>query len=107
MLQGLVVCGVCGERMTVRYRQWQGRLWPECVCQKNSVRHGEPLCQLITGAPMDEAIGRLLVEAVTPMALEVALNVQQQFQERWEETDRLRRQQVERARYEAARSGPS
>jgi DNA invertase Pin-like site-specific DNA recombinase len=101
LLQGLVVCGVCGERMTVRYRQGQGRLWPEYVCQKNSVRHGEPLCQLITGAPIDEAIGRLLVEAVTPMALEVALNVQQQLQERWEETDRLRRQQVERARYEA------
>jgi hypothetical protein len=35
------------------------------------------------------------------MALEVALGVQQELQERWEETDRLRRQQVERARYDA------
>jgi DNA invertase Pin-like site-specific DNA recombinase len=102
LLQGLVLCGVCGERMTVRYRQGQGHLWPEYVCQKNLVRHGAPLCQLLAGgASIDEAVGRLLVETVTPMALEVALSVQQELEVRWEDTDRLRRQQVERARYEA------
>jgi DNA invertase Pin-like site-specific DNA recombinase len=101
LLQGLVLCGRCGERMTVRYRQGHGRLWPEYVCQKNAIRHAEPLCQNLAGATIDEAVGHLLVEAVTPMALEVALSVQQELQVRWEETDRLRRQQVERARYEA------
>jgi DNA invertase Pin-like site-specific DNA recombinase len=101
LLQGLVLCGRCGERMTVRYRQGHGRLWPEYVCQKHAIRHAEPLCQTLTGAPIDEAVGRLLVEAVTPMALEAALHVQQELQTRWEETDRLRRQQVERARYDA------
>jgi hypothetical protein len=29
LLQGLVLCGICGDRMTVRYRQGRGRLWPE------------------------------------------------------------------------------
>jgi hypothetical protein len=101
LLQGLVLCGVCGERMTVRYRRGHGRLWPEYVCQKNGIRHGEPLCQILAGASIDEVVGRLLIEAVTPMALEAALTVQQELQGRWEETDRLRRQQVERARYDA------
>jgi DNA invertase Pin-like site-specific DNA recombinase len=101
LLQGLVLCGVCGERMTVRYHQGHGRLWPDYVCQKNAIRHAQPLCQVLAGAPIDDAVGRLLVEAVTPMALEVALGVQQELQVRWEETDRLRRQQVERARYDA------
>jgi DNA invertase Pin-like site-specific DNA recombinase len=101
LLQGLVLCGVCGERMTVRYRQGHGRLWPDYVCQKNAIRHAEPLCQVLAGASIDDAVGHLLVEAVTPMALEAALSVQQELQGRWEETDRLRRQQVERARYEA------
>jgi hypothetical protein len=41
------------------------------------------------------------MEAVTPVTLEVALAVQQELQCRLEEADRLRRQQVERARYEA------
>ena len=43
----------------------------------------------------------LLVEAVSPVALEVALTVQQELQSRLEEADRLRLQQVERAQYEA------
>ena len=64
------------------------------------VYNGQPICQTIPGASIDEAIGELLVEAVTPMALEVALTVQQELQSRCDETDRLRRQQVERSRYE-------
>ena len=42
------------------------------------------------------------MEVVTPMSLEVALNVQQELQRRFEQTDRIRRQQVERAQYEAS-----
>jgi hypothetical protein len=41
------------------------------------------------------------VEAVSPVALEVALSVQQELQCRIEEADRLRQKQVERAQYEA------
>jgi hypothetical protein len=40
------------------------------------------------------------VEAVSPVALEVALTVQQELQSRLEEADRLRQKQVERAQYE-------
>jgi hypothetical protein len=46
------------------------------------------------------AVGALLVETVTPLALEVAL-IQQEMQSRWDEADRLRRLQVDRARYES------
>ena len=42
-----------------------------------------------------------MVETVTPLALEVTLNVQQEMQSRWDEADRLRRLQVDRARYES------
>lgn len=47
------------------------------------------------------AIGKLLIEAMTPVALEVALGVQAEIQSRLEEADRLRKAQVDRARYEA------
>jgi hypothetical protein len=50
---------------------------------------------------VDEALSALIVESISPLALEVALNVQQQLQERLAEADRLRRQVVERAHYEA------
>jgi len=102
LLQGLAICGVCGNRMTVRYHMHQGRVNPEYVCQRNSIENAEKgPCQTVPGAGLDRAVGALLVEAMTPMALEVALAVQAELEARAAEVDQLRRQQVERARYEA------
>ena len=102
LLQGLAICGVCGFRMTVRYHRAGPRLIPEYQCQVSTVvRTAGRSCMVITGAELDRAIGDLLVETVTPLTLEVALAVQQELEQRAEEADRLRRTQVERARYEA------
>lgn len=101
LLQGLIVCGRCGQRMTVRYHQRQGHPAPAYVCQREAVEHATPICQCIPGGGIDQAVGNLLLESVTPLSLEVALNVQQELQTRMEEVDRLRKQQVQRARYEA------
>jgi len=59
------------------------------------------LSPVIPGAGIDRLIGDVLVEAVSPITLEVALTVQQELQSRLDEADRLRHQQVKRARYEA------
>jgi DNA invertase Pin-like site-specific DNA recombinase len=101
LLQGLVICAKCGDRMTVRYHLQGERRVPDYVCQRHGVEHAEPLCQQIVGGELDAAIGRLLVEAVSPVTLEVALAVQKELENRSEESDRLRRQAVERARYES------
>ena len=101
LLQGLVMCGVCGQRMTVRYHIRQGKLSPDYVCQRRAIETATAVCQHIPGGGIDKAIGALLVETMTPAALEVALQVQQELQARIAEADRLRRQQVEQARYEA------
>jgi DNA invertase Pin-like site-specific DNA recombinase len=101
LLQGLVLCGVCGRRMTVRYHQRGAELSPNYVCQKIGVENAQPLCQDISGGVVDEAVGKLIIESVSPLALEVSLQVQQELQARLTEADRLRRQQVERAQYEA------
>jgi DNA invertase Pin-like site-specific DNA recombinase len=101
LLQGLLLCGCCGRRMTVRYHSRRGQLSPDYVCQREGIEHAEPICQRIPGSNIDEAVGNILVEAVTPVTLEVALAVQQELQLRREEADRLRQQQVDRSRYEA------
>ena len=101
LLQGLLICGRCGKRMTVRYHSRRGQLFPDYVCQREGIEHAEPVCQHIPGTDIDETVGDILVEAVTPVTLEVALAVQQELQTRLDEADRLRQQQVERARYEA------
>jgi len=103
LLQGLAICGVCGSRMTVGYRQRKAGLAPFYICQgpREVDRIDKGYCQRVSRYSPDKAIGALLVETVTPLALEVALSVQQELQSRWDEADRLRRLQVDRARYES------
>lgn len=101
LLQGIVMCGSCGRRMGVQYHAYNGQRIPYYVCQKESVEHAQPMCQNVKGDQVDKRVGELLVETMTPMALDVALSVQAQLQSRQDEVDQLRRQRVERARYEA------
>lgn len=101
LLQGLAICGRCGERMTVRYHSVRGRLVPDYLCQRDRIEYGERICQTVPGGRLDAAIGELLVETMTPLTLEVALAVQEELRARAAEADRLRAQQVARARYEA------
>lgn len=101
LLQGLAVCGVCGQRMTVRYHTRRDRQWPAYVCQREGIETATARCQSIPGFGIDEAIGRLLVETVTPVTLEVALAVQAELEARADEAEALRRQRLERARHTA------
>jgi hypothetical protein len=101
LLQGMAICGNCGRRMAIRYH-WRGaELIPDYLCQYHTVEKLEKACMSIPGANVDTAVSHLLMEAVTPVALEVSLAVQQELLSRLEEVDRLRLKQVERARYEA------
>jgi len=100
LLQGLALCGLCGQRMHPRYHVSRERLMPYYVCPRKDTEGGTLRCQHIAGGALDDAVSQLLLEAVTPVALEVALTVQQEIQARLEEVDRLRRIQLERAQYE-------
>jgi hypothetical protein len=87
--------------MMVHYRHRGAHLIPEYTCQDSNLTITKRvMCQQILGGDLDAAISRLLVEAMTPMALEVALGVQAEIQSRLQEADRLRRAQVDRAQYE-------
>jgi len=101
LLQGRIVCGKCGRRMTLRYHARRAGLCPEYVCQRKGIENAEPLCQRIPGADVDRVVGDMLLELINPATLDIALTVQQQLQARLDESDRLRKQSVERARYEA------
>jgi DNA invertase Pin-like site-specific DNA recombinase len=101
LLQGLAVCGRCGCRMSVGYHLRGGAEVPEYRCMRAAIRDGTPTCHQVPGASIDAAIGALLLEAVTPLALEVALTVQAELEARADEADALRRSHVERARHRA------
>jgi DNA invertase Pin-like site-specific DNA recombinase len=97
LLQGLVLCGKCGRRMHVHYHRRREEMVPSYVCSRKE----KGACQTLHGKTLDEAIGELLVELMSPMTLEVSLSVQQELEQRFEQAEQLRRKQVDRARYEA------
>jgi DNA invertase Pin-like site-specific DNA recombinase len=101
LLQGLAICGRCGRRMTVAYHTRGGTQIPDYQCMREAIDNAGPRCQAINGAAADAAIGQLLLEALTPLTLEVALTVQAEIEARAAEADAMRRSHVERARHRA------
>ena len=101
LLQGLAICGRCGTRMTVRYHTRRGVEIPDYQCLKASIEQGAPRCQTIPGGGIDTTISQVLIDTVTPVALEVALTVQTELETRADETDQLRRSHIEAARHRA------
>ena len=101
LLQGIIACGTCGQRMTVRYHQRRGRELPAYVCQRDGIEHARKICQAIPGGSLDERIGQLLIDTLTPLAIEAALTVTAELEHRAAEAGALRAAHVERARYHA------
>ena len=102
LLQGLAVCGVCGKNMTVRYRTSKGQQNPYYLCDRERIEAASAeCCQSLSGGAIDRAVGELLVELMTPLTLDVALQVQDELAARAEEADLWRAQRVQRAREEA------
>ena len=101
LLQGIIICGTCGQRMTVRYHQRRGRELPTYLCQRDGISHARRICQAVPGAGLDQRIGQLLIDTLTPLAAEAALTVTAELQQRADEAGALRTAHVERARYHA------
>lgn len=101
LLQGRAVCGRCGRYFRVRYAARRGRLEAWYVCDRAHGDRGEPNCQSIAGPPIDEALGALVAEKMTPAAVELALEIRREIEARYEEADRLRCRAIERAQIEA------
>lgn len=101
LLQGRAVCGRCGRQMRVRYAARRGRSDAWYVCDRAHGAHAEVNCQSIAGRPIDEAIGALVAQAMTPAAVELALEIRTEIEARQREVEQLRDQAVERAQIDA------
>ena len=101
LIQGLVWCGVCGHRMTVRYNRRDGQLIPVYMCQVTSVNNAEKVCQSIHGEAVDEKITELLLAKLTPEVIEQAVAVQEELDKRQGETLNYYRMRVDKSKYEA------
>ena len=101
LIQGLVWCGKCGNRMTVRYHQRDGGQIPVYVCQKTSVDQAEKVCQTIHGKAVDEKITEALLSRLTPEVIGKAVSVQKELDKRQDETLNYYQMRVDKCKYEA------
>jgi DNA invertase Pin-like site-specific DNA recombinase len=99
LLQGLVLCGQCGRRMTVRYTR--NGTTPSYECNQVHKQQGGRTCQFVRGDGVDAAISRLFLEALQPAQLEVSLATLEQVENQARQVERQWQLRLERAGYEA------
>lgn len=102
LLQGIVLCGHCGQGMTVRYPA-NGQICYYVCCQAHN-QFAHKTCQSIRGNDIDETVTRLFLEAMEPAQLEISLSTLDQLAERARQIERQWQLRLERAQYEADRA---
>ena len=103
LLQGLAVCGRCGRRMALRYSGPEAN-YPVYRCAVDHDQSGAPVCQEIRALPVDAEIERLLLEALEPDRIAMAIAALGQVEEEVRQLERQWSLKKERARYEAERA---
>jgi DNA invertase Pin-like site-specific DNA recombinase len=99
LLQGLVLCGRCGRRMSVRY--YKDGTTPSYECNQLHSHHAGPTCQFMRGDGVDAAVAQLFLQALQPAHLEVALATLEDLEAQARQLDRQWQLRLERLRYEA------
>ena len=72
MLQGIAVCNRCGRRMGVRYSGPHGD-YPVYHCSADQGMTGQPRCQEVRTLGADAAFERVLLDALTPDQVAIAV----------------------------------
>jgi DNA invertase Pin-like site-specific DNA recombinase len=101
LLQGILLCGVCGRAMTVSYSR--GRPAYHCGTGRGDQTHRR-VCRSVVAGPVDAAVGQRLLATVTPREIALALAAADEVADRRARHLRARELAVERAQYEAARA---
>src|SRR5207244_12772835 len=97
LLQGIVLCGVCGRRMNVRYLS-DGSI-PSYECRQAHAQLAERTCQTMRGDGIDQAVATCILEAIQPAQLAVSLSTLHHVAARARQTDRQRHLRLERGQH--------
>lgn len=101
LIQGIIICGKCGKRMTVRYHSHKGVVIPEYVCQRDGVEYAKPICQNINGQIIDKTIGDIVIDSVNPLSLDITIQIHNELKKRHHEIEEIHKKNVERIKYES------
>ena len=101
LCQGIIFCGSCGKPMRTNYHTGQR---PSYECSSRADRLTTPACRSVAAATVDDAVAGLLLDALTPEQVALALSAADEVAGRSQRVSRAAELAVERARYEAGRA---
>lgn len=101
LLQGLLICGACGHRMSIRYKSgkrtkatyacdWQKRQGYDC-----------PACFTIHAGIVDPVIEKKIIAALTPANVAIAVGALDELEKRHGSLDKHWQMNIQRCQYEA------
>ena len=101
LLQGLLICGYCGHRLTVRYKG-NGGIYPTYECNWKK-RDGIDVknCLSVRGDFIDQAIIKKTLEIITPAQIDIAVKAFEELEQRNQAIDKQWCMKIERADYES------
>ena len=103
LLQGIVSCGRCARRMCLRYSGPKGD-YPVYVCVADRSAEGRPKCQEARAHAVDAEVERLILEALTPDRIALAVAALGAIEAESRTMERQWTLKRERARYDAERA---
>jgi DNA invertase Pin-like site-specific DNA recombinase len=103
LLQGIIVCGCCGRHMGVGYSGPHGD-YPVYRCAADEREYGGKRCQEVRGPGIDAAVEQLVLAALEPDRIRLALDALEQLELEAKTLDTQWQLRLERVRFEAQRA---
>ena len=101
LLQGLLLCGHCGRRLSPRYTG-NGGIHPVYECTRRAQdTHYSPACIRLPADPLDQTVGQRVLEILQPDQIEIAFRAVQELERRSQAVDQQWRMRLERLEYQA------
>ena len=101
LLQGLIICGYCGRRVSIRYKGHGGiYLRYECNYQKNQGMDKRS-CLSVGASVLDKAISQKILTAITSAQVEIAIKAFEELEQRNQTLEKQWLMKIKRAEYEA------
>ncbi len=104
LLQGLVICGKCGRRLSPRYYGDGGKR-AAYECNQRRKQDGQfGMCWSVAAAAIDEAVSAHVLEQVNSEQLDLSLAVLEELDQQAAQLEHTWQLKLERARYQAQRA---
>ena len=103
LLTGILLCGKCGRRMTIRYTG-NGGIRPVYECLGRWEHGNRATCSSVPAAVLDNAVSEKILSIMKVSELELALKIIHNINDANQSSDRQWLLSLERAQYEADRA---